>query len=285
MLAESPSVPEVADEIAKPEKGQDWPQTPQVAPLMPLKLQAELRNLQIALIKTQVEMIEQGRKVVLLFEGRDGAGKDGVIRTLTQHLNPRMTRTIALPKPSDREVTQWYFQRFVQHLPAGGELTIFNRSWYNRAGVERVMGFCNDRDYDNFLRDARRFEHMLVDSDITLIKIWLDITKEEQAKRLTSRREDPLKRFKLSAIDLEAQSKWDDYTQARNAMLKATHSKFGPWHVVATDAKPVQRLNTLRLIVELLNPEMRTSDEAVSYGLPDPEIVFLADKPKRQLAQ
>lgn len=198
--------------------------------------QEELESLQLALVRTQMAMMasdaQSDERVVIVLEGRDGAGKDGTIKRITEHLSVRATRVVALPKPSDRERTQWYFQRYVAHLPAAGEIVIFNRSWYNRAGVEVVMGFSTATEQEAFLRDAPDFERMLVESGIRLVKIWLDISKKEQAERLEARRTDPLKALKVSDMDKVAQAKWAEYSAARDTMLTRTHTPFAPWHVV-----------------------------------------------------
>jgi len=240
--------------------------------------QSELEKLQLRLVEAQAWAIDQGRKVVIVFEGRDAAGKDGSIKRITEHMSPRQTRVVALAKPTERESTQWYFQRYVPHLPAAGETALFNRSWYNRAGVEPVMGFCTSAQHDAFLKDAPRFERMLTDSGILLIKLWFDITKEEQAARLKERVEDPLKRFKISPLDAEAQKRWDDYSAARDRMLAETHSAHAPWTVVATDHKKSARLNVLRHVLQRLDvPGVKTER-------PDRDVVFMADDSAGRLA-
>ncbi|MBU6397900.1 MAG: polyphosphate kinase 2, partial [Rhodospirillales bacterium] len=197
----------------------------------------QLRHLQIELVKLQRHVISEGRRVLIILEGRDGAGKDGTIKRITEHLSPRDIRVVALPKPSDFETTQWYFQRYVAHLPAAGEIVLFNRSWYNRAGVEKVMGFCTDSEYREFMRTAPTFETMLADAGIIIIKYYLDISRKEQKKRLEARRDDPLKQWKISPIDEKALRHFDDYTKARNAMLLATDSAAAPWVVVQANDK------------------------------------------------
>ena len=213
---------------------------------------AELRTLQIALVESQARLIAEGRKVLILFEGRDTAGKDGAIKRVTEHMAPRQTRVVSLPKPSDREQTQWYFQRYVAHLPAAGEIVIFNRSWYNRAGVEVVMGFSTPEEQSDFIRDVPAFEAMLTEANIVPIKIWLDITKDEQGRRLEARVEDPLKHFKTSPLDAEAQKRWHAYSDARDTMLLRSHTPLAPWLIVATDDKKQARLNVMRHLVERL---------------------------------
>lgn len=213
----------------------------------------DLEKLQIELVETQAWAIEKGLKILIVFEGRDTAGKDGAIKRITEFMSPRQTRVVALPKPTERETTQWYFQRYVPHLPAAGETVIFNRSWYNRAGVEPVMGFCTPQQHEQFLHDAPRFEKSLVESGTILIKFWLDISRREQAKRLEERREDPLKRFKVSNLDAEAQARWDAYSAARDTMLEKTRTDAAPWTVVATDDKKSARLNVIRHILATLD--------------------------------
>ncbi len=201
-----------------------------------------LRNLQIELVKLQRHVIEQGKKVLIILEGRDGAGKDGTIKRIIEHLSPRDIRVVALPKPSDVETTQWYFQRYVGHLPAAGEIVLFNRSWYNRAGVEPVMGFCTEAEATQFLRDVPIFESMLAQSGIAVVKYYLDINRKEQKKRLEDRHQDPLKQWKISPIDEKALKHFDDYTAARDKMLRATDSAAAPWMVVRADDKKTARL-------------------------------------------
>jgi polyphosphate kinase 2 len=201
-----------------------------------------LYRLQVELVKLQRHVIARGQKVLIILEGRDGAGKDGTIKRITEHLSPRDIRVVALPKPSDREATQWYFQRYVGHLPAAGEIVIFNRSWYNRAGVEKVMGFCTDEEYDIFLRTVPVFEQMLAEAGITIIKYYLDIDRREQKNRLLDRHKNPLKQWKISPIDEKALKHWDDYTKARDAMLRMSDSAHAPWMVVRADDKKAARL-------------------------------------------
>jgi polyphosphate kinase 2 len=189
-------------------------------------------------------------KVVVIFEGRDSAGKGGVIKRITQRLNPRVCRVAALPAPSERERTQWYFQRYASHLPAGGEIVLFDRSWYNRAGVERVMGFCTEDDVEEFFRSVPEFERMLVRSGIVLIKYWFSITDEEQHLRFTMRIHDPLKQWKLSPMDVEARTRWEQYTKAKEAMLERTHIAEAPWHVVQAVDKKKARLNCIAHLLD-----------------------------------
>ena len=205
----------------------------------------ELFRLQGELVKLQDWVVSTRHKVVILFEGRDAAGKGGVIKRITQRLNPRVCRVAALPAPNDRERTQWYFQRYASHLPAGGEIVLFDRSWYNRAGVERVMGFCTDDQYEEFFRSAPEFERMLVRSGIQLIKYWFSISDDEQRMRFLGRIHDPLKQWKLSPMDLESRRRWEEYTRAKEVMLDRTHIPEAPWWVVKADDKKKARLNCI----------------------------------------
>jgi polyphosphate kinase 2 len=205
----------------------------------------ELFRLQRELVKLQDWVVAEKLKVVVIFEGRDAAGKGGVIKRITQRLNPRVCRVAALPAPSEREKSQWYFQRYVPHLPAGGEIVLFDRSWYNRAGVERVMGFCTDPEVEEFFRSAPEFERMLVRSGIKLVKYWFSITDEEQNFRFDMRIHDPLKQWKLSPMDLESRRRWEAYTKAKEAMLERTHIPEAPWWVVEADDKKVARINCI----------------------------------------
>jgi polyphosphate kinase 2 len=210
----------------------------------------ELFRLQGELVKLQDWVISTRQRVVIVFEGRDAAGKGGVIKRITQRLNPRVCRVAALPAPNDRERTQWYFQRYVSHLPAGGEIVLFDRSWYNRAGVERVMGFCSDEEYEEFFRTVPEFEKMLVRSGITLIKYWFSITDEEQSMRFLGRIHDPLKQWKLSPMDLESRSRWEEYTKAKEVMLARTHIPEAPWWVVQAVDKKKARLNCIAHLLD-----------------------------------
>jgi polyphosphate kinase len=210
----------------------------------------ELFRLQRELVKLQDWVQHTGHRVVILFEGRDAAGKGGVIKRITQRLNPRVARVVALPAPNDRERTQWYFQRYAAHLPAAGEMVLFDRSWYNRAGVERVMGFCNDEQYEEFFRSVPEFERMLVRSGIQLLKYWFSISDEEQHLRFLGRIHDPLKQWKLSPMDLESRRRWEDYTKAKEIMLERTHIPEAPWWVVPADDKKKARLNCIAHLLE-----------------------------------
>ena len=229
-----------------------------------------LEPLQAQLVTTQHWLMETGQKVLIIFEGRDAAGKDGTIKRMTEHMSARNTRVVALPKPSDRERTQWYFQRYVTHLPAAGEVVIFNRSWYNRGGVEPVMGFCTPAENKEFLAQVVPFEAMLETSGIKVIKLWLDISKSEQAKRLEERRTDPLALLKVSPLDAVAQEKWDDYTNARNLMLTATHNDATPWACVRGNAKKPARLAIINHVLnELACPKL-----AKELVKPDEDILY-----------
>ncbi|NOY59204.1 MAG: polyphosphate kinase 2 [Calditrichaeota bacterium] len=207
--------------------------------------EAELAKLQIELVKLQEWIKAKGLKVVVIFEGRDAAGKGGVIKRITQSLNPRVCRVIALGTPTEREKTQWYFQRYIPHLPAAGEMILFDRSWYNRAGVERVMGFCTDEEYREFLRSCPEFERMLIRSGIILIKYWFSVSDEEQEHRFQARIQDPTKRWKLSPMDLKSRAKWVEYSKAKDEMFAYTDIKQAPWYVVEADDKKRARLNCI----------------------------------------
>jgi polyphosphate kinase 2 len=214
----------------------------------------ELFRLQGELVKLQDWVVQQKLKVVVIFEGRDAAGKGGVIKRITQRLNPRVCRVAALPAPNERECTQWYFQRYVAHLPAAGEIVLFDRSWYNRAGVERVMGFCSDAEYEEFFRTAPELERMLVASGIVLVKYWFSITDEEQHRRFMLRIQDPLKQWKLSPMDLESRRRWELYTKAKETMLERTHIPEARWWVVDAVDKKRARLNCIRHLLSLIQP-------------------------------
>ena len=236
----------------------------------------DLEKLQIALSRVQRHVLADGRKVLIIIEGRDAAGKDGTIKRITEHMSPRDTRIVALGVPSEHDRKAWYFQRWVAQLPVSGEIALFNRSWYNRAGVERVMGFCTDAEYEEFMATVPLFEQLLVHSGMTVLKYYLDISKHEQKKRLASRAEDPLKQWKTSPVDRKAQKKWDEYSEARDAMLARTHSVFAPWSVVRADDKPAARLAIIAdIIARLAEPD----DEP--KHLPDPTVVFLYDSVAR----
>lgn len=225
----------------------------------------ELAKLQIELVKLQEWVKDQRLKVVIIFEGRDAAGKGGVIKRITESLNPRNVRVVALPAPTERETTQWYFQRYVTHLPAAGEMVLFDRSWYNRAGVEKVMGFCTEDEYREFLRSVPEFERMLVRSGIILIKYWFSVSDEEQEKRFEDRIKDPTKRWKLSPMDLQSRSKWVEYSKAKDQMFAHTDIKQVPWYVVNADDKKRARLNCIHHLLSMI-PYQDLTPEPI--GLP-----------------
>ena len=225
-----------------------------------------LLHLQAELIKLQDWVVASGEKGVVLFEGRDSAGKGGVIKRITQRLDPRVVRTVALPAPSSREMSQWYFQRYVPHLPAGGEIVLFDRSWYNRAGVERVMGFASDRQVEDFFRDVPEFERMLVRSGIKVVKYWFSITDEEQQMRFLIRIHDPLKQWKLSPMDLHSRIRWEDYTKAKEEMFERTNIPEAPWYIVPGNDKKRARLNCIDHLLTLFPYEEVPHEDAV---LPD----------------
>ncbi len=226
----------------------------------------ELFRLQHELIRLQDWVVHKKLKVVVIFEGRDAAGKGGVIKRITQRLNPRVCRVAALPAPNERERTQWYFQRYAQHLPAAGEIVLFDRSWYNRSGVERVMGFCTEEEVEEFFRSVPEFERMLVRSGIILIKYWFSITDEEQQMRFQMRIEDPMKQWKLSPMDVESRRRWEAYTAAKEAMLDATDIPEAPWRVVRADDKRRARLNCIRHLLDQIAYDDVPKDPVV---LPD----------------
>jgi polyphosphate kinase 2 len=232
-----------------------------------------LRDLQIELVKVQRDIIAKNRKVLVIIEGRDAAGKDGTIKRIVEHMSPRETRVVALPKPSDHDRNSWYFQRYVRYLPAADEFVIFNRSWYNRAGVERVMGFCTKAEYENFMHDVLPFEHLLVNSGIELLKYYLDIDKDVQRERLRERREDPLKQWKISPIDELATKNWKKYSAARDAMFERTHNPITPWFIVRANDKNTARINVLKHILSQLACA-QTNRKLVQ---PDNSIVFEYD--------
>ena len=229
-----------------------------------------LYKLQIELVKLQRHFIKCGDRILIIFEGRDAAGKDGTIKRITQHLSPRETRVVALGKPSDRDRSSWYFQRYTPYLPATQELVLFNRSWYNRAGVEPVMGFCTDAEYDEFMASVPEFEHMLVRSGIKLLKYYLDISKSQQAERLDDRKKDPLAQWKISALDDYAIKKWKEYGLARDKMLAHTHNLTAPWTIVRADDKQLARINIIKDLLSRLDYESK--DERLV--MPDKRVVM-----------
>ncbi|MBU3710124.1 MAG: polyphosphate kinase 2 [Burkholderiaceae bacterium] len=244
----------------------------------------ELLRLQGELIKLQDWVSHTGHRMIIIFEGRDAAGKGGVIKRITQRLNPRVVRTVALPAPSDREKTQWYFQRYVPHFPAAGEIVLFDRSWYNRAGVERVMGFCTEAECEEFFRSVPEFERMLVRSGIQIVKYWFSINDEEQHVRFLSRINDPLKQWKLSPMDLESRARWEDYTRTKEDMLDRTNIPEAPWWVVPGNDKKLARLNCIRHLLSQVPytdishesvalPERRHNPDYVRHPVPESMIV------------
>ncbi len=261
--------------MPQPSKENSSSDSPQKENKIPNKLyEKELRNLQIELVKLQEWIRHKQLKVVVIFEGRDAAGKGGVIKRITQSLNPRICKVVALGVPTEKEKTQWYFQRYVAHLPAAGELVLFDRSWYNRAGVERVMGFCTDDEYWEFLRSCPNFERMLIRSGITLIKYWFSVSEEEQEERFRDRINDPTKRWKISPMDIESRNKWDDYSRAKDEMFAYTDTKRSPWWVVRADDKKRARLNCIHHLLSqisfedihqkpLILPERKTKHEYI----------------------
>ena len=212
-----------------------------------------LAELQVELVKLQHWVVHKQMKVVVVFEGRDAAGKGGTIKRITERLNPRVCRVAALPMPTERDQTQWYFQRYIAHLPAGGEIVMFDRSWYNRAGVERVMGFCTEEQYREFLRSCPEFERMLVRAGIRLIKYWFSVSNEEQERRFQRRIEDPRRRWKLSPMDLESRERWVEYSRAKDQMFAVTDIKQAPWYVVPSDSKRAARLNCISHLLSLFD--------------------------------
>jgi polyphosphate kinase 2 len=222
-------------------------------PLPPKVYDKELRRLQVELVKLQEWTRTSGARIAVIFEGRDGAGKGGTISRITQYLNPRVVKVAALPAPSDRERSQWYFQRYVEHLPAGGEIVLYDRSWYNRAGVERVMGFCTEEQYQEFMHSCPEYERMLIRSGIRLIKYWFSVSDEEQEKRFQERMKNPTKRWKLSPMDLQSRKHWAEYSRAKDEMFAVTDTKQSPWYVVNAEDKKCARLNVIRHLLSLFD--------------------------------
>jgi len=246
MVENELSEPMLSDEIRELYKGRLQ------NPLGRMVYYRNLLRLQAELIKLQDWIEKTGAKVLIICEGRDSAGKGGVIKRITQRLNPRVARVVALPKPTEREQTQWYFQRYVPHLPAGGEMVLFDRSWYNRAGVERVMGFASDDQIEQFFRDVPEFERMLLRSGIILLKYWFSITDEEQQLRFMTRIHDPMKQWKLSPMDLESRIRWEQYTKAKEDMLARTNIQEAPWYIVEGNDKKRERLNCIEHILSMI---------------------------------
>lgn len=239
--------------------------------LSALRYSDELEKLQIELVKCQRWVQERGKRIAILFEGRDAAGKGGTIRRFTEHLNPRAMRVVALPKPTIEENGQWYFQRYVKQLPNAGEIVFFDRSWYNRAVVEPVNGFCTQVEYERFIQQVPEFEHMLYEDGVTIIKFWFSIAKDEQLRRFESRRSNPLKQWKLSPIDARAQELWDDYTHYKEQMFSKTHTSFSPWIIVQANNKVLARLESIRYVLNFL-PYDGKNKAAVRLA-PDPTIL------------
>lgn len=226
-----------------------------------LEYETELHRLQVELLKLQNHVKENGLRVLMLFEGRDAAGKGGTIKRITEHLNPRGAKVVALEKPSDTERTQWYFQRYVSYLPSAGEIVLFDRSWYNRAGVEPVMGFCSEEEHKEFLREVPEFEKMIVNSGIIFIKFYFSVSKKEQAKRFDKRINDPLKQYKISPVDQQAQKLWDKYTIAKYSMLLSTHTPYAEWTVIKSDNKKKARINCIKYILSHVDYPDKISQE------------------------
>ena len=246
-----------------------------------LKYEKELEKLQIELLKLQSYIKEKGLKVLILTEGRDAAGKGGTIKRITEHLNPRGCRVVALEKPSDVERTQWYFQRYIKHLPSAGEIVIFDRSWYNRGGVEPVMGFCTNEEHNMFLRQVPKLEEMLVNSGIILFKFYFSVSKDEQKARFDSRKDDPLKQYKLSPVDQQSQILWEQYTLAKYSMLLASNTDFAPWTIIVSNDKKKARLNTIKSILtridypkKISKKELEVDEKLVKTG--SQEIAIMA---------
>jgi polyphosphate kinase 2 len=236
-----------------------------------LLYEQELRQLQVELVRLQRWVQSNGERIAILVEGRDAAGKGGTIRRFTEHLNPRAMRVVALPKPSDEERGQWYFQRYIRQLPNKGEIVFFDRSWYNRAVVEPVMGFCSKKEHQRFLQQVPEFEHMLYEDGVTIIKFWFSISKEEQAKRFEARRQNPLKQWKLSPVDEKAQELWDSYTRYKEEMFSKTHTTYSPWIIVKANDKQAARLESLRYVLNLL--PYKGKEETQTRLTPDPNVI------------
>ena len=233
---------------------------------------SELRSLQVELVKLQHYISKHKKRVAIVFEGRDAAGKGGNIRRFMEHLNPRSTRLVALNKPTEVEKGQWYFQRYIKELPNPGEIVFFDRSWYNRAVVEPVMGFCSEKQYEEFLLQVPEFEHMMYEDGVIIIKFWLSITKDEQAKRFAARKENPLKRWKFSPVDKQGQILWDKYTHYKREMFTKTHTTYSPWVIIKTNDKKVARLEAIRHVLSNFDYEGKSEAEIVLN--PDPNVVM-----------
>ncbi|MFO0652236.1 MAG: polyphosphate kinase 2 [Polyangiales bacterium] len=265
--AEEPSVTNPDEELAD-----DWREGgyPYKHLMLRKNYERQKYGLQVELLKLQAWVKETGQRVVILFEGRDAAGKGGTIKRFMEHLNPRGARVIALEKPSETERGQWYFQRYIEHLPTRGEIVLFDRSWYNRAGVERVMGFCTDHEYDEFMRQAPEFERHLVRSGLHLIKFWFSVSRKEQHRRFQEREAHPLKQWKLSPVDKASLNKWEDYTRAKEAMFFATDTADAPWTVIKSDCKKRARINAMRYVLHKLP---YTNKDPLHIGAIDPLLV------------
>lgn len=250
-----------------------------------LEYEKELTKLQIELLKFQNHVKDKGLKVLMIFEGRDAAGKGGTIKRITEHLNPRGARVVALEKPSDKETTQWYFQRYTQYLPSAGEIVLFDRSWYNRAGVEPVMGFCSSEEHHEFLREVPEFEKMLVKSGVILMKFYFSVSKKEQARRFKKREIDPLKQYKLSPVDMESQKLWDKYTIAKFSMLMSSNTDIAPWTIIKSDDKKKARINCIKHILshvvypnKIEDSEIKTCQKILISGTEELEIMEQENK-------
>jgi polyphosphate kinase len=255
--------------VATTDTATDQPAT--ATPKLPRKLyEKELGRLQVELVEMAEWVKREGARIVVVFEGRDAAGKGGTIKRFMEHLNPRGARVVALEKPTDRERTQWYFQRYVNHFPAAGEIVLFDRSWYNRAGVERVMGFCNPKQHAEFIRQVPLFEQMLVNDGISLTKLWFSVTQSEQRTRFTIRQVDPVRQWKLSPTDLASLDKWDDYTAAKEDMFAWTDTETAPWTVVKSNDKKRARVNAMRHVLSKFDYDNKDHEVV---GRPDPLIV------------
>ena len=241
----------------------------------------ELKKLQIELVKLQQWISKNKKRVAIIFEGRDAAGKGGNIRRFSEHLNPRSTRLVALTKPTEVEQGQWYFRRYIKELPNSGEIVFFDRSWYNRAVVEPVMGFCNETQYENFMVQVPEFEHMLYEDKVVLIKFWFSISKGEQLSRFNARLETPLKRWKFSPVDRKGQELWDDYTHYKEQMFSKTHTSYSPWIIVRANNKKVARLESIRYVLSQFNYDGK--DKALTTLLPDPNIIMRYHRSSKQL--
>lgn len=237
-----------------------------------IEYEGELKKLQIELVKLQQWIAKNNKRVAVIFEGRDAAGKGGAIRRFMEHLNPRSSRLVALNKPTDIERGQWYFMRYIKELPNPGEIVFYDRSWYNRAVVEPVMGFCNEMEYDEFMSQVPEFEHMLYEDGLIIIKFWLSISKEEQQRRFESRMQNPLKRWKFSPVDQKGQELWDRYTHFKELMYSKTHTSYSPWVIVKTNNKETARLECIRYVLSKFNYDGK--EEANTVLLPDPNVIM-----------